>query len=78
MDAAQTLGVPCFQNAVPVPQIPLGAGLYGGFLHHGVIVAVHLVPARNGLAPAQRQLLGGDLQQAADVFLAALAQRQQL
>ena len=34
--------------------------------------------ARNGLAPAQRQLLGGDLQQAADVFLAALAQRQQL
>ena len=53
-------------------------GLHGGFLHHGVIVAVHFVPACNGFAPAQRQLLGGDLQQAADVLLAALAQRQQL
>ena len=78
MDAAQTLGVPGFQDAVPVPQVPLGACLHSSFLYHGVIVAVHLVPAGNGLAAAQGELVGGDAQQAADVLFPAPAQGQQL
>ena len=78
MDGAQALGVPGFQDAVPVPQVPLGACLHSSFLYHGVIVAVHLVPAGNGLAAAQGELVGGDAQQAADVLLPAPAQGQQL
>ena len=78
MDGAQALGVPRLEDAVPVPQIFLGTGLHGGFLHHGVIVAVDFVPPGDGLAPTQRQLAFRDLQQAADILLAALAQSQQL
>ena len=78
MDGAQALGVPGLEDAVPVPEIPLGPGLYGGLLHHGIIVAVDLVPAGNGLAPAKGQLGVGNAQQAADVLLPLGAQGQQL
>ena len=74
---AQALGVPCFEDAVPVPQVALGPGLHGSFLHHGIVVAINLVPACNGLAPAKGQLVSGMFQKAADILLAALAQCQQ-
>lgn len=78
MDGAQALGIPGLEDAVPVPEIPLGSGLYGGLLHHGIIVAVDLVPAGNGLAPAKGQLGVGNAQQAADVLLPLGTQGQQL
>jgi trk system potassium uptake protein TrkH len=78
VDGAQALGIPGLEDAVPVPEIPLGPGLYGGFLHHGIIVAVDLVPAGNGLAPAKGQLGVGNAKQAADVLLPLGAQGQQL
>ena len=77
MHGAQALGVPCFEDTVPVPQVALGPGLHGSFLHHGIVVAVNLVPACNGLAPAKGQLAFRDVQKAADILLAALAQCQQ-
>ena len=78
MHGAQSLGVPCLEDAVPVPQIALGPGLHGSFLHHGVIIAVNFVPSCNGLAPAQSQFVRSNVQQAADILLTALAQSQQL
>ena len=69
VDGAQTFGIPGLEDAVPVPQVPLGAGLHSHFLHHGVIVAVDFIPAGNGFPSAQGELAVRDAQQSADILL---------
>ncbi len=78
VDGAQPLGVPGLEDAVPVPQVPLGPGLDGGLLHHSVVVAVDLVPPGDGLAAPQGQVAVGQAQQAADVLLPLRPEGQQL
>ena len=78
MDVPQALGVPCLEDAVPVPQVPLRPGLHRCLLHHGVIVAVHLIPPGDGLPPAEGKLAVRNAQQRGDVLLPGLAEGQQL
>ena len=52
--------------------------MHGRLLHHGVVVAVHLVPAGNGFPPAEGQLALCNAQQPADILFALGTKGQQL
>ena len=78
MDIAQPLGVPGLEDAVPVPQVALRPGLHSGLLHHGVIVAVDLIPPGDGFPPAEGELAVRDAQQGSNILLPGLAEGQQL
>ena len=78
MDIAQTLGVPGLEDAVPVPQVTLRPGLHSGLLHHGVIVAVDLIPPGDGFPPAEGKLAVRDAQQGSNILFPGLAEGQQL
>ena len=78
MDIAQPLGVPGLEDAVPVPQVTLRPGLHSGLLHHGIVVAVDLIPPGDGFPPAEGELAVRDAQQGSNILLPGLAEGQQL